>query len=94
MEVTVPGGDSVTLEVQALSDDLTLLGFFTITRDTYASIVPELLDIQVFGTVDEGADLDAVLVEVDDGHLGDARDGGARPRRLRRRPRQPRSPRS
>ena len=66
MVVTVPGGDSVTLEVQALSDDLTLLGFFTITRDTYASIVPELLDIQVFGTVDEGADLDAVLVEVDD----------------------------
>ena len=26
MVVTVPGGDSVTLEVQALSDDLTLLG--------------------------------------------------------------------
>ena len=66
MTVTVPGGDSVELEVQALSDDLTLLGYFTITRDTYATIVPELLDIQVFGTLAEGADLDAVLADVEE----------------------------
>lgn len=65
MVVTVPGGDRATLEVQALSDDLTLLGWFTITRDTYASLVPELLDIQVFGTVDDGADLDTVLTRVE-----------------------------
>lgn len=64
--VTVPGGDSVTLEVQALSDDLTLLGVFTITRDTYASVVPELLDIQVFGTLASGADLDTVLPAVEE----------------------------
>jgi putative ABC transport system permease protein len=64
--VTVPGGDSVELEIQGFSDDLTLLGAFTITRDTYASIVPELLDIQVFGTVDEGADLDQVIADVEE----------------------------
>ena len=40
--VTVPGGDSVDLEIQGFSDDSTLLGSFTITRDTYAPIVPEL----------------------------------------------------
>lgn len=66
VKVTAPGGDNVDLEVQALSDDLTLLGTFTITREAYASIVPELVDIQVFGTVADGADLDAVMAEVDD----------------------------
>jgi putative ABC transport system permease protein len=68
--VTVPGGDSIDLEVQAISDDLTLLGPFTITRDTYASIVPELLDIQVFGNVEEGADLDTVMADVEEAISG------------------------
>ena len=66
VEVTVPGGDTVNLTVEALSDDLTLLGWFTITRDTYASIVPELLDVQVFGTLSRGADPAVVLPAVDD----------------------------
>jgi putative ABC transport system permease protein len=65
VKVTAPGGDSVDLEVQALSDDLTLLGVFTITRDAYGSIVPELVDIQVFGTAADGADLDAVMADVE-----------------------------
>ena len=64
--VTVPGGDSIDLEIEAFSDDLTLLGGFTITRDTYATIVPELLDIQVFGNIEEGADLDEVMAAVDE----------------------------
>lgn len=64
--VTLPGGDGVELEVQALSDDLTLLGVFTITRDTYATVVPELFDIQVYGTLADGADLDAVLPAVEE----------------------------
>ncbi len=70
MTVTVPGGDSVDLTVQAVSDDLVLLGYFTITRDTYATIVPELLDIQVFGTVAEGANLDTVLADVEEAVSG------------------------
>jgi len=62
--VTVPGGDHVELQVQALSDDLTLLGDFAITRNTYASVVPELLDFQVFGNVADGADLGTVIGDI------------------------------
>ncbi len=52
--ITLPGGATLDQEVQAISDDENLLGTFTITRDTYATVVPELLDIQVFGKVDRG----------------------------------------
>ncbi len=65
MLLTVPGGDTLELEVQAISDDTTLLGLFTITRDTFASVAPELVDIQVFGTVEPGADVDRVLADVE-----------------------------
>lgn len=64
--VTAPGGASLDLVVEAISDDENLLGWFTITRTAYASIVPELLDIQVFGSVSEGADVDAVLAAVEE----------------------------
>ncbi len=64
--ITVPGGAEAQLEVQALSDDVVVLGPFTITRATYASIAPEVLDVQVYGTIAEGADLDAVLGQVDE----------------------------
>jgi putative ABC transport system permease protein len=70
MQVTVPGGESLDLEVQAISDDDVLLGYFTITRDAYASVVPELLDIQLFGKVAAGADTDAVLAAVDEAVAG------------------------
>jgi putative ABC transport system permease protein len=66
IKVTVPGGETLDLEVQAISDDDVLLGYFTITRDAYASVVPELLDIQLFGKVASGADTDAVLAAVDE----------------------------
>jgi putative ABC transport system permease protein len=64
--MTVPGGESITLEVSALSDDLTLLGVFTITRDTFATVVPELLDIQVYATLADGADLETVRGDIED----------------------------
>ena len=89
---TVPGGDEpITVEVQALSDDLTLLGYFTITRDDLRRRRrPSRSTSRCFGTVDEGADLD-------DGDRRDRRRPsrttpglrGARPRRLHRRPRRP-----
>jgi putative ABC transport system permease protein len=66
MKLTVAGGGNLDLVVQAISDDENLLGYFTITRDTYASVVPELLDIQVFGKVADGKDASAVLAAVDD----------------------------
>lgn len=65
MIVTLPGGASLDLEVQAISDDFAMLGTFTITRDTYATVVPELLDVQVVGTVTDGADLDAVIADIE-----------------------------
>jgi putative ABC transport system permease protein len=74
VEVTAPGGDSIDLEVQALSDDLTLLGVVTTTREAYRAIVPQLVDFQVFATVADGADgaggaggadLDAVMADVE-----------------------------
>jgi putative ABC transport system permease protein len=66
MLVTVPGGESLDLEVQAISDDENLLGYFTITRDAYASVIPELLDIQVVGKLTDGADADRVLAAVEE----------------------------
>ncbi len=66
MQVVVPGGRSLDLEVQAISDDENLLGYFTITRNTYAESVPELLDIQVFGKLADGADAEATLAAVED----------------------------
>ncbi|MEO7429151.1 MAG: ABC transporter permease, partial [Acidimicrobiales bacterium] len=59
--VTVSGGGALDLVVQAISDDQNLLGWFTITRTTYASVVPELLDVQVYGGVRKGANVDAVI---------------------------------
>ena len=47
-----------------------MLGYFTITRDTYTASVPEPLDAFVFGTIDEGADLDAVLADIDEAIVG------------------------
>ncbi len=66
MQVVVPGGRRLDLEVQAISDDENLLGYFTITRTTYAEAVPELLDIQVFGKLAPGADADATLAAVEE----------------------------
>ncbi|HUS61473.1 MAG TPA: ABC transporter permease, partial [Acidimicrobiales bacterium] len=62
--MTVPGGASLDLAVQGISDDRSLLGWFTVTRDAFKSVVPELLDVQVFGKVNEGANLDQVLVDL------------------------------
>jgi putative ABC transport system permease protein len=66
MQVVVPGGRTLDLEVQAISDDENLLGYFTITRTTYAEVVPELLDFQVFGKLSPDADADATLAAVED----------------------------
>jgi putative ABC transport system permease protein len=60
------GGKELDLEVQGITDDEQVLGLFTITRDAYMNSVPEPLDASVFGTIDEGADLDAVIADIDD----------------------------
>jgi putative ABC transport system permease protein len=65
IKLTLPGGGTLDLAVQAISDDQQMLGYFTITRTTYATVVPELLDIQVFGSVVDGADVPTVLSAVE-----------------------------
>lgn len=60
-----PGGAVVELEVQAVSDDELALGSFTVSRATLQALSPEPLDVQVFGTIDDGADLDEVLVAIE-----------------------------
>lgn len=65
MRLTLVGGAQLDLRVEAISDDQSLLGAFTITRATYADAVPEHQDIQVFGSIDDGADLDQVMTAVE-----------------------------
>lgn len=62
---TFVGGAQLDLDVQALSDDQSLLGYFTITRATYAGAAPEQIDVQAFGTVTQGADVEEVIAAVE-----------------------------
>ncbi|HUS62420.1 MAG TPA: FtsX-like permease family protein, partial [Acidimicrobiales bacterium] len=59
------GGKTLDLTVQGITDDEQVLGYLTITRDTYKANVPEALDSFVYGTIDDGADLDTVLADID-----------------------------
>ena len=59
------GGQELDLTVQGITDDEQVLGYFTITRDTYMASVPEPLDAFVYGSIDEGADLDAVIADIE-----------------------------
>jgi putative ABC transport system permease protein len=60
----VDDGRPVELEVQGVTDDPNVLGYFTVTRATYASVAPEVHDVQVGALLEPGADLDVVLAEV------------------------------
>ena len=64
VQLTSGTGAQVVLRVVAISDEPNLLGTFTVTRETARTVVPSLVDAQVYGTLDRGADLDAVLASV------------------------------
>jgi putative ABC transport system permease protein len=63
--IAIPGGDTLELKVEGLSDDQTLLGNVTMTRDAFNAAAPQQLDIQVFGKLDRGADYDTVSAAVE-----------------------------
>ncbi len=63
--LTGTGGQSVQLEVRALSDDLTLLGFWSIDTADYDRLVTERQLVQVIATVSDGADVDVVRADVE-----------------------------
>lgn len=59
------GGRQLTLEVRAISDDLTLLGFWAIDTGDYEQLVTERQVVQVVVTFADGADAEAVTAEVE-----------------------------
>src|SRR5690606_29876637 len=63
--MTIETGEAVELEVQAISDDQIALGSYTVSRAGFLDRLPSPTDIQIFGTVAEGADLDAVLEDIE-----------------------------
>jgi putative ABC transport system permease protein len=66
VSLTVAGGATVDLEVQAVSDDELALGSWTVSRDAFQELVPEPLDVQVFGTVADGVDVEDVLAGIEE----------------------------
>ena len=61
VQVVLSGGNEIDVTVEAISDDENLLGYFTITRDTFLANAKAPLDTFLYGTVDEGADIDEVI---------------------------------
>jgi putative ABC transport system permease protein len=64
--LTMVGGRELEVEVQAISDDENLLGYYTITRADYQATVTEANDAWLFGSVEPGADVDEVIADVED----------------------------
>lgn len=58
-------GEVIALEVRALSDDLTLLGFWTVDMADGDRLVTERQLVQVIATLAPGADLEEVRAEVE-----------------------------
>ena len=65
IEVTGPGGSSQVLTIQAISDDLTLLGFASVDNATYGQLVSERQLVQVIAVLDDGADLATVKARME-----------------------------
>ncbi|HSP03479.1 MAG TPA: FtsX-like permease family protein [Acidimicrobiales bacterium] len=68
--LTGTGGQSLELEVRALSDDLTLLGFWSIDTADYERLVNERQLVQVIATVSDGADVAEVQAAVEAALVG------------------------
>jgi putative ABC transport system permease protein len=64
--VTGPGGDSLDLRIEAVADDMTLVGPWAIDTDAYTDLVSEQQLFQVIVAVDEGADVGAVQGRIED----------------------------
>jgi putative ABC transport system permease protein len=63
--LTAPGGGTLDLEIQAISDDLVVLGFWTITQDDWATVAPEQLIGQTYASLAAGADIETVQADVE-----------------------------
>ena len=59
--ITAEGGATTQLVVAGIGDDPNLIGFMALSRAAFRKLDPNLVDIQVAGTIDPGTDLDTVL---------------------------------
>ncbi len=59
-----PGGATAQLRVQGISDDRNLLGIVSMTRTKFKEISPQVVDVQVSGKVQPGADIDEVIAAI------------------------------
>ncbi len=64
--VIAPGGASRTFKVRGIGNDPNMLGFLTLTRTAFQAINPELVDVQISGTISPGAHLPDVLAAIQD----------------------------
>jgi putative ABC transport system permease protein len=62
--VIAAGGATKAVQVQGIANDRNLLGLVTLTRTTYQSISPQLVDVQVPGKVAPGEDIATVIRRV------------------------------
>jgi putative ABC transport system permease protein len=58
--ITAPGGSELDVAIEGISDDVTVLGFWTITESAYREAFPEDLVGQVYVNVEDGAGMAAV----------------------------------
>jgi putative ABC transport system permease protein len=65
VKVTLGDGTELSFTVKGTTDDENLLGYYTITRSTYQANSSAPLDAFLFGTVDKGEDIDAVIDRID-----------------------------
>ena len=65
-----PGGASLDLSLEGVSDDRNLLGLVAVTRRAFAEISEEPVDIQVAGQIEPGADLETVLADLEEAVAG------------------------
>jgi putative ABC transport system permease protein len=61
-----PGGGTRDFEIQAISDDLVVLAFWTFHPQDFEAVVDQTLDFQLLATVDDGADVTTVIGDVQD----------------------------
>ena len=66
IQFRLPEGNTIELTIQGVSDDTIVFGpSWMIHRETYEAEFDEILDFQVFASVDDGANVDAVVADVE-----------------------------
>jgi putative ABC transport system permease protein len=65
VSVTFPGGTTADVTIDAVSDDQTMLGFWTMNVADFGELAPEQYDLQVGIKLDDGVDQEAVRADLE-----------------------------